>query len=274
MNTILTRNLVIATAALLFAHLSAATAATIPYTADFSGTPTDWANTTTATSAWTTATTTPGGASAWQATSTGGQAVSTIQLTNINATNIPSPDSFTIQATFTLTENSAGNNAYVGIGSFGTAASLGSGAYLADIQGSGSMRILSFNTGANDDFSATVTSSFGTALATNTPYTMTLVGTWVGTTLNLTFTVTDGGEHTGIVTATDLSPLTGQYFGLRITNSATAGTSTLTAQFTDFSAAITTTIPEPAAIGILAGISMLMTTMILRKRRASPIPCS
>jgi beta-glucanase (GH16 family) len=74
--------------------------------------------------------------------------------------------------------------------------------------------------------------NLGVALSTGTTYTFTLTGTYIGTDLDLQFTVTDG-THTASVAGTDTNPFSGFRFGYQFNVNTTAGS--LTVDMDDFS---------------------------------------
>lgn len=239
------------------ASASVAFAATVPYSDAFqSNSTTGWINTGTAT--WSIVNT--GTSNVYQAsgTASAGSFSSVQQLTNIG-TGVGDVQNFTITTHFKLSDLS--NGAFVGIAAFGSTSGLGTN-YLADINATGSMRIIS--QGTNSDFVAPSAVVLGGGnFTTAKSYTMTFAGTYVGSALNLTFTVSDGTNTKSII-ASDATPYSGEFFGLRVNNS--LASDPLAVRFSDFSVT-TSAIPEPATFASLAGLGALGLAA-LRRRRA------
>jgi hypothetical protein len=128
--------------------------------------------------------------------------------------------------------------------------------YLADLQGSKAIRILKDLNGTTSNL---VTGTFAGNVAIGTQNTLTLTGTYVGSALTLSLTVSDGTTSTTITAPAETTPLTGQYFGIRNRSSNTSGSS-MTATNDNF--AIT---PEPASCGL---VLMSASGLLLRRRRA------
>lgn len=244
--------------------VSAATV-TAPYTDNFQSSsagssPADWTNTGTAT--WTIGNngTTFGGTNYYQSTTTTAQGAfaSLLQFTNLTS-------NFTLTSTFQLNDRAVSSivppgtqQERIGLAALSTAG-LGS-AYVADIQGnSGSMRIVSL--GTNSDFSTPGALSLA-GLLLNTSYTMTLTGAYSGSTLNLSYSVTDG-VTTQTVTATDPTPYTGQFFGFR-NNLGASNTDGFGIRFANFQA-----VPEPSVITLL--VCSLLAAGCLMRRNAGTV---
>lgn len=237
---------------------TSAFAATVPYTDSFQSSSTaGWTpgGSIAGSTTWEIANT--GGSNAYQATTgnTAGNFTSVVQLTNVNA----ALGNFTMTSTFKVTDGTVAQ--FIGLAAFSNNITPGVGSnYLADIDAAGNMRILSQND--TSGFSST-TADFGPSLQLNTNYTMSLSGVYSGSTLNLTFTVTNG-TLTQSVTATDLTPLTGQYFGYRLNNG--TANDPMQVQFANFDVA-TSAIPEPATATALLGLGALGAVVVARRRR-------
>lgn len=187
-----------------------------------------------------------GTANVYQATQSAASAFySDLQFSDLGSAT--TPKNFSMSTSFVITDpTSFAGNEYVGFAALATTAGLGS-YYLADVQGSGAIRLITLG-GTNSDYSTSGSASLGTNLMTGVTYTLTLQGIYTGSTLNMTFTVSDA-THTASVTGTDATPWTtasGSYFGYRLNNSAPAG-DTLQVQFDNFSM-----VPEPSALAMLA----------------------
>lgn len=189
----------------------------------------------------------------------------TMQFTNVGTAP---GTAFVEKVTATPTNAGAGlGNDFFGLGALGTGPNLTNAdpvtanntAYLADLNGSNAVRIIKLVNGATTATLATGT--FPVTPTLNTAYTLTLTGTYNATGgLTLSFNVTDGTSAVTIANATpDTTPLTGQYFGPRNRNSATAGTSA-TATVDNFSLVV----PEPAGLGL---IGMAAAGLLGRRRR-------
>jgi PEP-CTERM putative exosortase interaction domain len=187
--------------------------------------------------------------------------------------------SFTIETQFNVSSlgNVNGNGVTLGFGVLGASTGFGGAAgssyYLADWQvattgTAGNLRILSqgdpngfTNAAVNVDDNA---GSAGLAINLNTTYTLRLVGTYVGTTLNMTLGVFDanGIQIGSSATASDTSPLTGENFGYR--NRVGLGGGTFTADFDNFSIM---PVPEPSSV-VLLGLGASMAAFVRRRSGA------
>ncbi|MET0262912.1 MAG: PEP-CTERM sorting domain-containing protein [Rariglobus sp.] len=233
---------------------SSAFAATVPYSDNFqAGTVTEWTSGGGAPATWGIVNT--GTSNVYQVTSSAsaGNFTSVVQLTNATS----ALQSFTMTSSFKITDGSAGE--FIGFAAFSNNITPGFGSnYVADIASGGQMRIIAQND--TSGFSSTA-ATFATSLVVGTNYTMSLTSTYVGGTLNMTFTLTNGTQSQS-VTATDTSPLTGTYFGYRLNNS----TDSLVTQFSNFTVT-TSPIPEPASAAMLLGLGALGAVGTVRRRR-------
>lgn len=237
------------------AAASSAFAATVPYSDNFqAGTVTEWTSGGGAPGTW--AIVNAGGSNVYQATSSAaaGNFTSVVQLTNANS----ALQSFTISSSFKITDASPGE--FIGLAAFSNNITPGVGTnYVADIASGGQMRIIAQND--TSGFTST-TATFATSLVVGTNYTMSLTSTYVGGTLNMTFTLTNGTQSQS-VTATDTSPLTGQYFGYRLNDT----TDSLVVQFSNYNVAVSA-VPEPTTTTALFGLGVLAAGLVVRRRRA------
>ncbi len=244
---------------LFVAAASTAFAATVPYSDSFDSSSTaGWTTGGSINASTTWAIANAAGSNVYQATTgnSAGNFTSVVQLTNVN----PALENFTMTSTFKVTDGTIAQ--FVGFAAFSNNITPGVGSnYLADIDRGGGMRILAQNDSSG--FTST-TAGFGSILL-NTSYTMSLSGVYVGTTLNLTFTVTNG-TTTQSVTATDLTPLTGQYFGYRMNNG--TANDPMQVQFSNFDVT-TGAIPEPASTAALLGLGALGTVLFSRRPRTT-----
>lgn len=123
---------------------------------------------------------------------------------------------------------------------------------------------------AGHGFSVGSGGTTGTVISLNTSdtYQFTLIGTYVGSSLNLAFTVTDldNTSNTVTVSLADTNPLTGDFFGYRTRTSSGSSSLNIQANFDDFSVAIPSAIPEPATASLALG-SLAAATLVRRKRR-------
>ncbi|MBC2602906.1 hypothetical protein [Puniceicoccus vermicola] len=243
----------IASACVLFSSLSASVAATIPYQDNFQETtvgqdPAGWAEG--GAGAWTIAS--GGSGNIYQSTISGttGASTTAVQLTNLVGSD------FEISSSFQVSDISSVLN--IGFASFGAVSSFGNGLYLADINRGGDMRIVSIFGGTTTGFTGD-TGTLGTVLNTTDTYELTLTGSYSGATLTLDFTVFDGTNSTTI-TATDTTPRTGEYFGLRVNNAATSDA--LVVGFNDYAVAV----PEPGFAGLMIGF-LTAGFLLIRRRR-------
>lgn len=243
----------------IVAAASPAFAITAPYADTFQSTtsgnsPADWVTAGGAT--WSVVT--AGSNQVYQAvgSSAAGSFSSTLSFSNI--TN--SLSSFSISTSFKVTDLS--NGAFVGIAAFGSTSGLGTN-YLADVNAAGTVRIIS--QGTNADFVASSTPSLGVVFNTTSTYTMSLTGTYISGALNLSYTVSDGIGHTQTVTASDATPYTGTFFGIRLNNS--VASDPFAAQFSNFNVT-TSAVPEPSTTAALFGLGVLGASLVARRRRA------
>ncbi|HTS19550.1 MAG TPA: PEP-CTERM sorting domain-containing protein [Verrucomicrobiae bacterium] len=127
----------------------------------------------------------------------------------------------------------------------------------------GTMWLQSFPTSGSGGVNLTTTSVFNAAIALNTPYTMTLSGTYDASgDLTLLFSVSNGATTTSISDQiAAASVLTGDYFGYR--DSAANGGGTL--QFDNYALSV---VPEPSTLA-LVGLAGGLIALISRKRKAS-----
>lgn len=254
----------LATAALALATASAAGAATAPFTETFSSTLSGWTNQVAATATWSQDTIAGTYTATNGATATGAY-TATVQVTNVNSTTFTAGTPFTVSASFQITDaTAAGTAEYYGLGLFGGAANLGNAYYLADVQRNGSIRLLSLN-GANADFTGGAATAIGQVLAINTTYTLQFTGTYGNDgRLDMTFELLNSvGGTIASVSATDLTPLTGQHFGFRNNLAATGDSVSIT-----YDSFAITSVPEPSAFAAVLGLAALGATG-LRRRRTS-----
>jgi len=244
-------------------------AAVIPYTNDFSGTGSNTAFPNEDTDAeWSVS----GGAYNFNYNNTTvTPSTASVQLTNLSTSPFTMETQFSISSTGSL--NSNGQT--IGMGFFGLTSNFGGAVqnpanafYLADWQVAnsspanvGTLRIVSVGESAgftNTNSIVDAAPSTTLAIDLNTAYTMRLVGTYAGSTLNMTLSILDAsGVQIGTsATASDTSPLTGTYFGYRnrvgISGGAFAGS------FDNFSVVA---VPEPGTValfGLGAGAMLLM----------------
>lgn len=189
----------------------------------------------------------------------GGAVVSTASEPFTNATN----HDFLSTTRFTLNSFAFGSsgNATVGLGILGSTSDFlstgGEAFYLADWNpfgtSPGTLRILSLG---NDDGFTSMSTNVGVGIADET-YELRLIGSYAGGTLNMSLRLYDSmGIQIGeTATATDTSPLAGQFFGFR---NRTGGSShEINADFHHFNV-----VPEPSAliIAVVGGVGMLIST--------------
>ncbi|MFA9476685.1 PEP-CTERM sorting domain-containing protein [Phycisphaerales bacterium AB-hyl4] len=100
------------------------------------------------------------------------------------------------------------------------------------------------------------------AFDSNNDYTLTVHGTYneLGH-LTLEYTVSDGVTTSSVLSFTDTTPLTGEYFGLRGRMSGGADTQGVVVDYHNF-----TVVPEPASLGLVALGSLMMLSRRLRTR--------
>ena len=264
-----TRHLGATLAGALLTSLHGLSAAVIPYTNDFSGTGSNTAFTSENTDAEWTVT---GGAYVFNYTNTT-ITPSTASISLTNASNI----AFTMETQFTVSSVGSvnSNGATLGFGLFGAnttfSGSASSAYYLADWQVAnsgtpGNLRIVAL--GDTTGFTNTPTSvdanagSSTLAVTLGTTYTLRLVGTYSGSTLNMTLGVYDATGTTQIgssAIASDTSPLTGTNFGFR--NRVGLGGGTFTANFDNFAV-----VPEPGSAALLLLGCSAVTALALKRR--------
>lgn len=247
------------------AGVSPLAAATFPYTNDFSGTGANTAFTTETTNAEWNVT---GGAYQYSYTNTTLMASSaSLVLTGATGVNFQMETQFTVSSTGTINSTQT-----IGFGLFGNdAAFTGSGSgtsyYLADFMYAnsgtpGNLRIIALgDTSGVTNTPTSVDDNAGSSnLAVNlgTTYTLRLIGTYSGSTLNMTLGVFDAAGTTQIgtsATAMDTSVLAGTNFGLR--NRTGIGGGTVSVAFDNFSVTAAA-VPEPgAAAAVLGSLALL-----------------
>lgn len=259
------------------------TGATAPYANDFSGTGANTAFTTEAADL------------EWSVTggvykNTYAQTNSTATTNSISITGVAG-HSFTIETQFTVQQIGTlnANGTTLGFGVFASSATFGTTSgnslYLADFSFAnatssstdvGRLRILAQgdtsgftgNTIATNGL-ADANTSFGyLAIETGTTYTLRLQGSIVGSTLNMTLGLFDAAGTTQIgtsATASDTSPLTGEFFGYRNRISQGGGSSTI--DFDNFSLTTGSAVPEPSAYALLGGLGALGVVISQRRIR-------
>lgn len=263
--TMTLRHLTLCLALCFVAGASPAQAVTTPYSDNFNSSTvgTGAANFTATGGTW--AIVGSGSANAYQGTiSAPGTFLSTLQATDLGS----SLKDFAISSTFVITDASAtASNATIGFGFLSNTSNLGTNYYLADISQTGVVRLLYFEGGAAqasgyNGFTSNTSVNLSSSLSVGTVYTMTLTGTYTGSTLNMNFSVTDGAA-TASISAADLSPLStaaNNNFGYRLRQNA-AAPDAFTVEFDNFSI-----VPEPASVALLlGGISILL---LAQRRRA------
>lgn len=244
----------------------------IPYSNDFSGTGANTAFTAETTDAEWTVT-----SGVYQySTNNTSYTASTASFPVTNAAGV----NFTMQTLFTV--SSAGivnaNGATIGFGLFGsspafTGTDTSNSYYLADFQYGnsgtpGTLRIIALgNTSGTTGTSTIVDANPGTAnlaVVVGTTYLLKLVGTYSGTTLNMSLGLFDsgGGQIGSSATATDTSVLTGTNFGFRNRIGLSGGTATV--NFDDFN--ITpAAVPEPGTTALMIGGVCLAAALAARR---------
>lgn len=249
-------------------------AATFPYANDFSGTGANTAFTTETTNAeWAL------NNGAYRNTySNSAITPTTASLSVTGAAGNP----FTLETQFTVqqTGNFNTNGATLGFGLFASSATFsttGNSYYLADFQYAnttttnvGKLRILSLGdaTGftAADSVADDNTGTATLAITTGTTYTLRLEGTYAeGGSLSMTLGLFDAAGTTQIgtfATASDSSPLMGDFFGYRNRIGLGGGTSII--DFDNYSIAA---IPEPSTYALLGGIAALGLALAQRRKR-------
>ncbi len=234
-------------------------AVTIPYTNDFSGTAGNGAFETETTDAqWSVS----GGKYVNSFAAAGGNASSaSLQVSNAANTTFTMSTDFTVSAANGTTSSTYGFG-FLGLNSTFSGGSTGA-FYLADVTFAGTaqirlVRVASSNTTLDSKTGATY------QLGLDTTYSLKLSVTTTASSVSMTFGLYDqaGTQIGSSVTATDNTPLTGEYFGLR--NRANAASGTHTASFDNFSIA---PIPEPASFAMVAGGLVGAIVMMGRRRR-------
>lgn len=257
----------------ILASISQLGAATIPYTNDFSGSGANTAFPNEATNAeWAL------NAGVYQNT------YSNSAITPTTA-SISIPDAegepFTLETQFTVQQTGTinSNGATLGFGLFASSSSFSgtnpNSYYLADFlyghsagTDVGRLRILSLGDAAgftsSTGFADANTGTSLLAIVTGVTYTLRLEGTYVGSTLNMTFGLFDATGTTQIgssATAADTSPLTGDFFGYRNRIGLGGGTSII--DFDNYSI-----VPEPSAVAmLLGGFGMLIGFQRSRRQK-------
>ncbi len=204
-----------------------------------------------------------GGSNYYQFTDATGGGSTTADFTVSNLT-AASQLSFTLTTTFTINSTSTSGNMYEGLVALGNSTTSG---YLADVNGT-SMRLI--NLGVDSGFT-TVTGTFSGINLTSTSnsstvYTETLSGVYSGSTLTLSFTLSDGTHSTTISGATTTFPTTAayDYFGIRDNNANT--TTAMGVQYDSLSLSAMA-VPEPSTwLLLFLGAGMIGAAALRRKR--------
>jgi len=167
-------------------------------------------------------------------------------------------ENFVMQSRFnvtTMTPSVSFGFAALGTGAATTGANAAVNFYLADVGSGGTIRILRFdgtnNVSVVDDTAAT--GGILGALNTTETYDLTLTGTYTGSSLVLSFTVSDGTNTRTVTSAPIASPLAGTNFGYRNRNNNT-GEYVVNSDF------FTMSVPEPSSVlllGAAAGFGLL-----------------
>lgn len=229
---------------------SAHAAVTLPYSNDFSTDDGEFTETTD---------------SQW--IETGGFYQNTIVNTGGSAATVlvtrPASQNFVMQSRFNVTAVSPSVSfgfAALGTGAATNGSTAGVNFYLADVGTSGTIRILRFNGTGNltvvDDTSATGDVLGGLSLTET--YDLTLTGTYSGTDLVLSFTVSDGTNTRTVTSGVITDALTGNNFGYRTRNNQT-GTYTVNSDY------FTMAVPEPSSVLLLGAAAGLG---LMRRRRS------
>jgi len=161
---------------------------------------------------------------------------------------------FSITSTVSIAYDSVGSS--IGFSFLGSSISSPSSYYLADMNtNTGEIRIVRIGGSLTSSSSDTTTFS---GFSSGTEYTMTVTGTYSGSTLNLSYSVTDG-TNTAAASASDITPLGGTYVGYRTRkNSSTE----LAVNYDNLAI-----IPEPGTYALLSGLLCLSYIMIRRRKR-------
>lgn len=166
--------------------------------------------------------------------------------------------SFSISTTFTVTDTATSYS--VGFAILANNSNLASATYLlADISGAGAMRFRGFTNGG------AAPADFGTSTGTLTSLaagqvTLTLVGQYNGSNLDLTMTAVQGSSTKTLTGSVAATAYTGNNFGLRDRSNTDADPATI--QFDRFT--LESVVPEPSSALLVAG-SMLAA--VVRRRR-------
>ena len=164
---------------------------------------------------------------------------------------------FVVSTRFTLSveaHTGAGVTSTVGFGAFGTSSGFGTN-YLADwfvnpeASNAGTLRILAQGDGS--DFNGVQGDADGVngdSIVVGNTYELRLSGSYAGGALNMTLALyDDAGNQLGTAaTATDLTPLTGTYFGYR---NRVVSTHSVGVDYDDFRVVA---IPEPTSLALVA----------------------
>ncbi len=216
-----------------------------------------------------------------------GQTNSTPTTNSISVTGVAG-NSFTLETQFTVQQIGTlnTNGTTLGFGLFASSAAFsttsGNSLYLADFSFAnatssstdvGRLRILAQgdtsgftgNTLATNGL-ADANSTFNyLAIEAGTTYTLRLQGSIIGSTLNMTLGLFDATGTTQIgtsATASDTSPLAGEFFGYR--NRISQGGSSTIIDFDNYS--VTSAIPEPATYALLGGVAALGLALAQRRK--------
>lgn len=183
----------------------------------------------------------------------------------VQATNFVPGQNFQLVSTFTITDLASSFS--VGFAALANSANLqttGVSYYLADIATDGTLRIGSFNATTFTNTAPFFAGAAGIgALTASDVVTMTLDGTYSGSSLVLTLSASkNGGAVASASTGTINSPFSGNFFGLRNRDGATAGSGdTMVVQFENFSM---TQVPEPSVL-LIGGLGAI--ALGLRRKR-------
>lgn len=167
-------------------------------------------------------------------------------------------ENFVMQSRFNVTTMTASVSfgfAALGTGAATTGANAAVNFYLADVGSSGTIRILRFNGTGNAVVVDDTAGTGGTlgVLTTGETYDLTLTGTYSGTDLVLSFTVSDGTNTRTVTSAPISSPLAGSNFGYRNRNNNTG-------DYVVNSDYFTMAVPEPSSVlllGAAAGLGLM-----------------
>lgn len=180
---------------------------------------------------------------------------------SVSAANISLPavpgNNFVITTVFTIPTVPSSGAFTIGFSALGNSTT--SDFYLADVNNTGGLRLGAFNSGTFVAFTGTTAGGtpIGNLISTET-YTMTLTGTYVGTSLTLLLSVSDGTNEVTLSGTAPGTAKTGTHFGYR--NRVNTDSVNGTFAFDSFSA----TIPEPSS-ALALGISAM--GLLLRRRK-------